>query len=170
MSPIRRHRDVGGLVAPAQRVSVSRLIDAPPGAIFDVLADPALHPQIDGSGTVRAARGAPDRLVLGSRFGMDMRWGLPYFVRNTVVELQEGRLIAWRHVMGSRWRYQLEPVGAATRVTETFDWSTAHVRRPLELAGFPTRNAASMLRTLDRLAALVEPAAARAEPPSAEPA
>ncbi len=36
---------------------------APPEGIFDLLADPAMHPVIDGSGTVRAALdGNPARL------------------------------------------------------------------------------------------------------------
>ena len=39
-----------------QQVSVSRVIDAPPEDIFAVLTDPAQHPVIDGSGTVKADR------------------------------------------------------------------------------------------------------------------
>ena len=35
-------------------VTVQRLIPAPAAAIFDLLADPSRHPQIDGSGTVIA--------------------------------------------------------------------------------------------------------------------
>jgi uncharacterized protein YndB with AHSA1/START domain len=49
-------------------VSVERVVAAPRQAVFDVLADPAMHPVIDGSGTVKRARGNPERLGPGSRF------------------------------------------------------------------------------------------------------
>ena len=35
--------------------SVERVIETPPQKIFDLLADPSRHPEIDGSGSVRAA-------------------------------------------------------------------------------------------------------------------
>jgi uncharacterized protein YndB with AHSA1/START domain len=139
-------------------VFVSRVIDAPPAAIFAVLTDPAMHPVIDGSGSVRKARaGNPERLEQGSRFSMDMRLGLPYVIRNTVVEYEEDRLIAWRHVGGHRWRYRLTPVdgGARTEVTETFDWSTARFPPGIEWMGYPEKHPAAMAKTLERLEDLV---------------
>jgi hypothetical protein len=42
-----------------------------------------------------------------------------------------GRLIAWRHVGPHRWRYELEPDPAGTRVTETWD---ASYRNPVTQA------------------------------------
>jgi uncharacterized protein YndB with AHSA1/START domain len=140
-----------------RRLSVSRTIAAPPERIFAILTDPGKHPLIDGSGTVRHERsGAAARLGPGSRFSMDMRMGVPYHVTNTVVEFEEGRLIAWRHFGGHRWRWQLEPVGdGATDVTETFDWSTALSPRLIEHRGFPERNRLGMIATLDRLDELV---------------
>ncbi|MFP5310501.1 MAG: SRPBCC family protein [Actinomycetes bacterium] len=134
-----------------RRVSVERVIDAPRQAIFDVLADPAMHPVIDGSGTVKRARGNPARLGMGSRFSMDMRIGLPYLIRNRVVEFEEGSRIAWRHFHGHRWRYELEDVDGGTLVRETFDWSTARFPRYIEMAGFPEKHPRSMARTLERL-------------------
>jgi uncharacterized protein YndB with AHSA1/START domain len=139
-----------------RQVSVSRTIAASPEAIFAVLADPTKHPVIDGSRTVQAARERePQRLELGSRFGMDMKIGLPYRIKNTVVEYERDRLIAWRHWGGHRWRYRLEPVEGGTEVTETFDWSTALVPRAIELAGYPKRHPAAMAKTLERLDAYV---------------
>jgi len=35
--------------------TVERVIPAPPEKIFDLLADPRRHPEIDGSGSVRRA-------------------------------------------------------------------------------------------------------------------
>ncbi|MEO6654141.1 MAG: SRPBCC family protein [Ilumatobacteraceae bacterium] len=144
-------------------VSVSRVIHATPQAIFDVVADPARHSEIDGSETVQNIRGTSKRLALGSRFGMDMKMGpLPYRITNTVKEFEENRLIAWSHFGGHRWRYALEPIEVdgepATKVTESFDWSTANpvVGKGIELAGYPKQHPASMAATLDRLAAVVE--------------
>jgi len=134
-----------------RQVSVSRVIAAEPAAIFSVLTDPAQHAVIDGSGTVRKARGNPERLELGSTFSMDMRILLPYVMKNTVVEYEPDRLIAWRHFGGHRWRYRLEPVEGGTRVTETFDWSTAALPKGIELMGWPSRHPAAMERTLERL-------------------
>ena len=142
-------------------VTVERVIPAPPEAIFDLLADPAMHPVIDGSGTVRAALdGNPARLALGSRFGMAMKILRPYEMSNEVVEFDEGRLIAWSHIGGAIWRYELEPIAGGTRVRETFDYSRTTV--PLlpwffRLARFPERNRAGMEKTLERLAELVAP-------------
>jgi uncharacterized protein YndB with AHSA1/START domain len=140
-----------------QIVSVSRVIDAPAERIFDVLADPSQHPALDGSGTVRRYRGEPQRLKLGSRFGMGMHYVVPYRIKNTVVEFEDGRLIAWRHFGGHRWRFELKPdEGGATRVTESFDWSTAVSPKFIELAGYPRKHVPNMEATLQRLAAEVE--------------
>ncbi|MCP5025356.1 MAG: dimethyladenosine transferase [Actinomycetia bacterium] len=139
-----------------QIVSVSRVIAAPANQIFDVLADPARHAEIDGSDSVRKARLTdPVRLRMGSRFGMDMHIGVPYRITNVVVEFEEGRLIAWRHFGRHRWRYELEPVQAGTRVTESFDWSTSPVGKILELLHYPERHGPHMETTLERLEAVV---------------
>jgi len=37
-------------------VSEDIIIAAEPQTLFDIIADPAMHPVIDGSGSVRAAR------------------------------------------------------------------------------------------------------------------
>ena len=136
----------------SKRVVVERVIPAEAQAIFDLLADPAMHPVIDGSGTVRKPReGNPVRLDLGSTFGMDMRMGAPYKITNTVVEFEEGRRIAWRHFGKHVWMYDLEPVDGGTKVTETFDYSTARSPLWVKLAGFPRRNRKGMEKTLLRL-------------------
>ena len=145
-------------------VSAEATVLAPPDVVFAILADPRQHTRIDGSGTVRRVWG-PARLVRGSEFGADMRLvglPLPYKIPNRVVEFEEGRLIAWRHFGGHRWRYQLEPVGEGTRVTESFDYSMyprLH-RLVIELAGYPTRNRRAIEQTLVRLKAAAEADAA----------
>lgn len=136
-----------------KKVSTSRVIAADRQRIFDVLADPAMHAVIDGSGTVVEAQdGGPARLEEGAKFGMSMKLGASYRILNTVVEFEEGRLIAWRHFHGHRWRYELEDApSGGTQVTETFDWSGAKSKLALELAGIPKRNLRGMERTLEKL-------------------
>lgn len=134
--------------------AVSRTITVPtrPEEIFALLADPARHPEIDGSETVRRARGGSQRLELGSRFDMDMRmFGMSYRMTNEVVEYVENRLIAWRNLGGVRWRWRLEPNGEGTTVTETSDWSGARIPKLVELLGFPRRNTKGMQASLERL-------------------
>jgi uncharacterized protein YndB with AHSA1/START domain len=137
-----------------RQVSMTRTIAAAPEKIFSLLTDPAQHPILDGSGSVRAVQsGGPERLELGSRFGMDMKLGASYKILNTVVEFEPNRLIAWRHFNGHRWRWQLKPVAEdKTEVTETFDWSTAKVPLLITLSTFPQRNKAAIDKTLDNLA------------------
>lgn len=144
-----------------QMVSVSRVIAASPEAIFDVLADPARHAEIDGSGSVQKLRSEGARLALGAKFGMDMKFGLmPYKISSKVVEFEENELIAWAHFGKHRWRYELEATevdGApATNVTETFDWSTSAFPKGIELAGYPKKHPVNMKATLERLAAIFE--------------
>ncbi len=135
-------------------VSDSVEVQAPPSVVFAILADPRQHARIDGSGSLRGSVSGPERLHRGARFGMDMRmFGLPYRIRNTVVELEEDRRIAWRHFGGHRWRYVLEPTDRGTQVTESFDYSSyglAH-RLVVELARFPERNRQGIAGTLVKL-------------------
>jgi hypothetical protein len=135
-------------------VSESRTIAADPQQLFDIVADPAMHPVIDGSGSVRALRtGSPDRLSLGAKFGMDMQLAASYKITNTVVEFEDGRQLAWRHFNGHVWRYTFEPVGGGTLVTEQWDARPVPVwRKPgLVLMGFPARNRRGIVATLARL-------------------
>ncbi len=138
-------------------VSSERIINAPPGKIFELLADPNQHSLIDGSGSVKAARpGSPERLSLGAKFSMDMRIKLPYRISNTVVEFEENRRIAWWHFAHNIWRYELEPVAGGTKVTETFDYSKGRGSWLIQRMGYPKKNLASMEATLARLAEVVE--------------
>ena len=147
-------------------VSVERVIQAPPAAIFAIVADASRHPEIDGSGSVKAIKGdAPEHLSLGSCFGMSMKLGVPYTMTNTVIEFDQDRRIAWQTVLagplgrfigGRIWRYELEPVDGGTKVTETWDITQDKQGFLLKYGPVASQTAQSMTKTLKRLAELTE--------------
>ena len=136
-----------------RKVWAVREIDAPAADIFAIVADPTRHPEIDGSGTVQETSGESSRqLQLGDKFGMKMKWGVPYSVKSTVKEFEQDRLIAWAHFGGHRWRYELEPLDdQRTKVTETFDYSTALTPWAYEWVKIPDGHESSIEATLERL-------------------
>jgi uncharacterized protein YndB with AHSA1/START domain len=148
-------------------VSVERVIKAPPEAVFDLLADPAKHPAIDGSGSVKATTGdTPTRVSQGSVFGMSMKRGISYKMHNEVIEFEDNRRIAWQtgpgglaksFVGGRIWRYVLEPVDGGTKVTESWDISKDHQRSLFRLMPMMAKQTAdAMNKTLERIATAVE--------------
>jgi hypothetical protein len=143
-------------VPKSKLVAVTRFIPADAQEIFDLLADPAMHPLLDGSGTVRDGRsGNPKRLSKGAKFGMDMKmFGLPYRISNRVIVFDEPTHIAWRHLGRHEWHYRLRAVDGGTEVTHTWDFAPMkQAAIVVELAKFPQRNEAAMSATLDRIAA-----------------
>jgi uncharacterized protein YndB with AHSA1/START domain len=140
---------------PERVVRRSAVVNATPQQIFDLLADPSKHSTFDGSGTVRTTVDEnPDRLVLGSRFGMKMRMGVPYKMTNEVVEFDEPNLIAWRHLGGHIWRYRLQAVEGGTEITEEFDWRPSKSVLVLKLMKSADQNARAIEATLERFAEL----------------
>ncbi len=151
-------------------VTRERVVAADADRIFALLADPRRHPEIDGSGTVReAVTDAPERLALGAKFAMGMRYVIPYRMVNTVIEFEEGRRIAWAprpallghefaQAAGRVWRYELEPVEGGTLVRETWDATKEQGFVIQQLIGMPAKVARDLDATLERIAGLVEPA------------
>ena len=145
-------------------VSVERFIKAPPEKVFDLLADPSRHRDLDGSGTVRDAVGGSTRLHLGARFGMEMKAGGSYRMVNEVVEFEVDRRIAWqarpdrpafaaKAIGGRIWRYELEARDGGTLVRET--WDISQERIPPLVWGLRGLTRLSMNRTMDRIERLV---------------
>lgn len=139
-------------------VSAERVINAPAAVIFDILANPYRHHEIDGSNTVQQPRsGTPERLFLGATFSMDMKMKASYFTNNHVVAFEENRVIAWHHMAKFVWKYELTPVDGGTLVKESFNYS-----KPwgifIEPLGWPAKNQQAMEATLARLADVVEAA------------
>lgn len=136
-----------------QIVSITKFVSANADEIFELLANPAMHAVIDGSGSVKAAKdAAPKRLSLNATFGMSMKKGAPYKITNTVVEFTEDKQIAWRHFGGHIWRYILAPTAGGTNVTEQFSYGSAKSPLALKLAGYVRNNERDMRKTLDKLA------------------
>lgn len=155
-------------------VSVSRRITAPAAAIFRVLAAPANHPALDGSGMLRAIQ---DQQVLG-RVGdtFTMAMHLPalgdYLMLNRVIAFEHDRRIVWEPTPGDAvasqnaelpigasqgysWGFQLQPEGDTTIVTEIFDCTKAaqSVRAEVQDGQGWVQ---AMHQTLERLASFVE--------------
>ncbi len=121
-------------------VAVSRRISAPAGDVFRILADPAGHVAMDGSGMVRGAVSEAAVSGVGDVFVMKMYYSEhgDYEMNNHVVEYERDRRIGWEPEAGrghpdaaapdarwgQRWTFDLAPDGPdATIVTEFYDCS-----------------------------------------------
>jgi hypothetical protein len=134
--------------------SATITVAAAPAEVFDFIRRPANHAEINGDGTVKGNLAGPEVLGDGDKFGMSMRLGVPYRIRSKVVEFEENRRIAWCHIAGHRWRWTLEPAGEGyTKVTETYDQSTARVPFALRLVGYPARHETNVARSVANVAA-----------------
>jgi hypothetical protein len=153
-------------------VEVSRRINAPADRIFAILADPARHTELDGSGMLRGLVSGSAISGVGDVFLMQMYFEPlgDYVMINRVVQYERERRIGWEPAPGDavsaqddftvgvapghRWSFDLTPDGeAATIVTETFDCSAApeSLRRALRNGGTWIE---AMRTTLARLDAL----------------
>ena len=152
-------------------VSVERVIAAPADRIFELLADPVRHHDIDGSGTVRDAKESTgERLQLGSKFGMKMHLGINYSMVNEIIEFDDGKRIAWQtrpgdgwqsRLFGGRiWRYELEPGDNGTLVRETWDISQEKgpVKHLLRTGRSREHTRGAMEKTLENIAGITESA------------
>ncbi len=148
-------------------VMVSRRIGAPAADVFRILANPHLHPHMDGSGMLRGAVSGAAISGVGDVFVMKMYYSElgHYEMNNHVVEYEPDRRIGWEPEAGrghpgaggswgQRWSFELAPDGPdATIVTEIYDCS----RAPDEERADMDNGAVwieSMTRTLERLDAL----------------
>ena len=139
------------------QVSRSAEVHAPAADLFAIVADPRLHHELDGSGTVGKNIRAPQRLVAGARFTTKMTmFGVPYRITSTVTAMKPDELIEWRHPVGHHWRWEFAPLTpTVTRVTETFDYRDTGLLKDrlkyYERTGFAKRNAVGIEATLTKL-------------------
>jgi hypothetical protein len=156
-----------------QPVVVSRRICAPAHDIFHILANPARHLELDGSGSLRGAVSAGMISGVGDVFVMRMHFAHlgDYEMNNHVVEYEQDRRIGWEPEAGRghpaaatgsaqpsrwghRWSYQLTPDGPdATVVSEIYDCARVPAEERDQMDNGNVW-AESMARTLERLEAL----------------
>ncbi len=152
----------------ADEVSVDRVINASPDELWNRVADidrmGELSPENDGGRWVKGATGP----AVGARFKGDNKYGKRKWSTDcTIVECEPGRAFAFEVTSGplkvARWGYRFEPVDGGCRVTETWTdrrgWLVTTLGKPVSGVGDrAAHNRASMEATLERLAALSEPA------------
>jgi len=151
-----------------ERVSTSRLIGAPAGAIFDLISDPAGQVRLDGSGMLVAAATTARLAAVGDAFEMEMDrealGDLPlgrYRTRNVVTRFEPGRRLEWAvgspdgQLLGHVYGYELRPVGeAGTEVISYCDWSAVPPAGKIRLR-WPVVPVDRLERSLANLAELV---------------
>jgi hypothetical protein len=121
-----------------ERVSATVTVAVPATTVFAVLADPAAHAAIDGTGWVQAPVDRAPLTEAGQVFRMGMyHSGHPnrdYETANKIVVFEAPHAIGWLtgyqkddgelELGGWIWRYDLVPLSASeTEVTLSYDWS-----------------------------------------------
>jgi hypothetical protein len=152
-----------------ESVSATTTIHASAEAVFAVLADPAKHASIDGTGWVTEA--VADQRIAASGQVFQMAMYHPdhpdgsYETYNLVLAFDPPRAISWKpgYVSddtgdlafgGWTWRYDLNPLGPdATEVELTYDWSAvgSETREYLEFPPFPPDHLENSLTHLAEL-------------------
>lgn len=148
---------------------VSTTVDAPPSDVFAVLADPANHAAIDGTGWVRDALDGHRLTETGQMFRIAMYHANHpdghYEMANKVIAFEPDRAIGWEpgqagadgevEYGGWTWHYDLEAAGPRqTLVTLTYDWSgvPAELREHIQFPPFPVTHLVNSLANLVTLA------------------
>lgn len=155
-----------------ETLSATTRIQAPAETIFAVLADPANHAAIDGTGWVREPLDGQPLTSSGQVFRMAMyhaNFNSPdgnYQMANRVEVLERPRAISWKpgqdqgdghlRLGGWIWRYDLAPVGPTeTEVTLSYDWSAVPdaLRQHITFPPFPPEHLENSLTHLAELSA-----------------
>lgn len=153
--------------SPQEQLVVERTVEAPPSAVFALLADPSRHRETEPGDWVRAAIDTAPITRAGQVFGMNMSIDPvgDYVIHNEVTAFEQDRSIAWRPGQyddegrlgagGWFWRYDLEPVEGGTRVRLTYDWSATSQEIRDEFGGLPPFGVDFLEQSLACLAAAV---------------
>jgi hypothetical protein len=114
---------------------VTATVHAPPAVVFDLLATPHRHHEVDASGTVGGNDEDSPITKIGQIFRMNMTHAgadqtVEYQTDNHVTAYTPNRSIAWQvapvdgEPLGWRWQWELEPKGEdRTTVSLTYDWT-----------------------------------------------
>jgi uncharacterized protein YndB with AHSA1/START domain len=143
-----------------QQIQVCRIVRAPVERVFALLADPDRHPDLDGSGTLRASRTHTVLTEVGDVFIMDLHANElgEHQSQSVVTTYVRDRAIGWscgpvdHDPFGHSFTFTLEPDGDdQTLVTLTYDWSA--VTDEQLLAMMPRVSREDLTSSLDKLAA-----------------
>ena len=142
-------------------------VAAPLAVVFGLLADPATHAAIDGTGRVRGPIDTEHLTAPGQIFRMAMyHENHPdgtYETVNRVRVFEPPTAISWEtgydpgdgslRFGGWFWRYDLTAAGPGTRATLSYDWSAVpdSVREYLNFPPFPAHHLDASLRRLVEL-------------------
>jgi hypothetical protein len=154
-----------------ERLSATTIINASAEVIFVVLADPAKHAAIDGTGWVREPLDSKPLTAVGQVFRMAMYHpNHPdgnYQMANRVQIFDPPSAIAWEpgqdnddgglRFGGWVWRYDLTPAGPSdTKVTLSYDWSAVPdlLRQHIGFPPFPADHLGNSLAHLAELVSL----------------
>lgn len=152
-----------------ESISATETIDATAEVIFAVLADPAQHAAIDGTGWVREPLDREPLTAAGQIFRMAMYHpdhpDGGYEIANRVQVLDRPSAISWEPGYdtgdgslgfgGWVWRYDLTPAEpCGTEVTLSYDWSAVpdSVRQNISFPPFPADHLTNSLAHLADLA------------------
>ncbi len=146
-------------------------IPASAEAVFAILADPATHEAIDGTGWVRESLDGESLTRTGQIFRIamyhDNHPAKDYEMANKVVVFDRPHAIAWQPGQdaagdgnlsfgGWIWRYDIRDAGPSEAdVTLTYDWSevSPELRQHIEFPPFAAAHLENSLRHLSDLAA-----------------
>jgi hypothetical protein len=154
-----------------ESLSATAIINASAEVIFVLLADPAEHAAIDGTGWVREPLDSKPLTATGQVFRMAMYHPKhpdgTYQTANRVQIFDPPNAIAWEPGQdtddggvsfgGWVWRYDLTPVGPSeTRVTLSYDWSAVPdvIRQHIGFPPFPAEHLDNSLAHLAELVSL----------------
>jgi hypothetical protein len=145
------------------------IIGASPEVIFAILADPAKHAAIDGTGWVAESPDDRPLTAVGQIFRMTMYHANHpdgnYEMANRIQVFEPPNAISWEpgydagdgslRFGGWTWRYDLTPAGPSeTKVTLTYDWSAVpgSLREHIGIPPFPPDHLGNSLAHLADLA------------------
>jgi Polyketide cyclase / dehydrase and lipid transport len=151
-----------------ESVSATTVIDASAEAIFAILAEPAKHAAIDGTGWVCEPLDGKPLTAAGQVFRMSMYHPYHpdghYQVANQIQVFDPPSTISWKpgtqaedgklSFGGWIWGYDLTPAGPSkTSVTLSYDWSAVPdpVREHIGFPPFPPEHLSNSLVHLTKL-------------------
>ncbi|REF29133.1 SRPBCC family protein [Calidifontibacter indicus] len=148
-----------------KKITVTRTIEAPADAVFEVLTNPKRHREFDGSGFVRSEDQGDRITATGQVFTMNMEgdhMGGEYKTDNHVTGYVKDKLVAWQTApagtepKGWEWVWELEPNGQReTQVSLTYDWSKVTDKELLQKISFPLVPEADLQESLQLLSSVV---------------